>query len=115
MPPPASYAPRIFTTGEVGVAGSPHVASKDFAPVIAQALGMGGFEEEPAEAKFVTTGFGHEAVMGAAGAVVEAVKVRGVGGGGVRQASAKLRLQASLVPSADECRQAAPAASARPR
>lgn len=76
MPPPASYKDRIFTTGEVGVAGSPHLATKDFSPLIAKALEMPGFTYAPpeAEAKFVTTGFGHNATLAAAGLVLDAIK-----------------------------------------
>ena len=80
MPPPASYKDRIFTTGEVGVAGSPHIeskgGSKDFTPLIERALAMPGFTYAPpeAEAKFVTTGFGRNATLAAAGLVVDAVK-----------------------------------------
>jgi hypothetical protein len=83
MPPPASYSDRIFTTGEVGVAGSPHIGggpdggpAKDFSPLIARALEMPGFTEEPAEPKTVTTGFAHNATLGAAGLVLDAIKVR---------------------------------------
>jgi hydroxylamine reductase len=78
MPPLSSYSDRIFTTGEVGVAGSPHIGTaKDFSPLIAKALEMPGFTEEPAEPKFVTTGFAHNATLGAAGLVLDAIKVGG--------------------------------------
>ncbi|KAI8475555.1 MAG: hybrid-cluster protein [Monoraphidium minutum] len=74
MPPVSTYADRIFTTGEVGVAGSPHLPTKDFSAVIARAQQLPGFSFEPEEPKFVTTGFGHEATLGAAGLVLDAIK-----------------------------------------
>lgn len=76
MPPPSTYADRIFTTGEVGVAGSPHLRTKDFSALIAKAREMPGFTWQPEErdAKFVTTGFGANAILGAAGMVVDAIK-----------------------------------------
>ncbi|KAF8063050.1 hcp [Scenedesmus sp. PABB004] len=72
MDPSPSYADRLFTTGEVGVSASAHLAKKDFSAVIAKALEMPGFTHEP-EPKFVTVGFGHKATLGAAGAVLDAV------------------------------------------
>jgi hypothetical protein len=41
MPPAAQYADRIFTTGEVGVEGSPHIPKKDFGPLIERWGGAG--------------------------------------------------------------------------
>lgn len=36
--PTPAYADRIFTTGEVGVAASKHIPTKDFSPVIKRAM-----------------------------------------------------------------------------
>lgn len=80
MPPKASYADRVFTTEVVSYPEITHIgASKDFTPVIEKALELGGYAEEQ---KFtginggatVTTGFGHNAVLGVAGKIIEAVK-----------------------------------------
>ncbi len=76
--PAASYADRIFTTGLVAWPGVVHIPDrahgrpKDFSAVIARAKELGGFEERPG--KTVTVGFGHEAVLGVAETVVNAVK-----------------------------------------
>jgi len=68
MVPSPSYADRLFTTGEVGVAASAHISgpNKDFSAVIERALQLPGFTHEP-EPKYVTVGFGHETTLGAAG------------------------------------------------
>jgi hydroxylamine reductase len=50
-----------------------HIADKNFAPAINKALAMPGFAEDTA-GKEVMVGFGHNAVMGVAGQVIEAVK-----------------------------------------
>ena len=53
--------------------GVEHIDGTDFAPVIAAALAAPGFAEDgPAES--ITTGFGHNAVLGVAGTVIDAVK-----------------------------------------
>lgn len=71
--PQGSYADNIFTTGMVGWPGVPDIADKDFTPVIEKALEMPGFSEDTDNGT-VTCGFGHNAVMGVADKVVEAVK-----------------------------------------
>jgi hydroxylamine reductase len=71
--PRESYRQRIFTTGLVAWPGVTHIADKDFAPVIEAALTASGFAAD-APPRFITVGFGHNAVMSVAGAVVEAVK-----------------------------------------
>jgi hydroxylamine reductase len=53
--------------------GVQHVHHTDFSPVIEAALAAPGFEEDGPD-KEITVGFGHEAVLGVAGAVIEAVK-----------------------------------------
>lgn len=80
MPPKESYADRVFTTEVVAFPGAVHIgADKDFSPVIEKALALGGYSGDK---EFfgvngggeVTTGFGRDAVLAHAGAVVEAVK-----------------------------------------
>ncbi|EFL49201.1 hybrid cluster protein [Solidesulfovibrio fructosivorans JJ]] len=71
--PAASYLGNIFTTGLVGWPGATHVKNGDFGPVIEKALAMPGFPEDTDKGT-VMTGFGHNAVMGVAGAVIDAVK-----------------------------------------
>ena len=71
--PKASYKARIFTAGPVAWPGVQHIAGTDFAPVIAAALAAPGYPEDgPADS--ITTGFGHNAVLGVAGTVIDAVK-----------------------------------------
>ncbi|MCF0254597.1 MAG: hydroxylamine reductase, partial [Duodenibacillus sp.] len=84
MPPKASYADRVFTTGPVGFAGCPAVEEdaqgrKDFSAVIAKAKELGGYAEDqdlcgPNGGKVLATGFGSGTILSLAGAVVEAVK-----------------------------------------
>lgn len=79
--PRKSYADRIFTTGEVGWEGVRHIEGragqpKDYSQLIRRAQELPGFEWEPpeAEAKYVTTGYARNAVLGVAGEVVKAVQ-----------------------------------------
>ena len=80
MPPKASYKDRVFTTEVVSYPEIVHIGeAKDFSPVIAKALELGGYPEAKALTGIngghqVTTGFGHNAVLAAAPAIVEAVK-----------------------------------------
>lgn len=71
--PADTYKARIFTTGLVAWPGVSHVERDDFSPVIESALAQEGFTEETAE-KTIMAGFGHNAVLGVADKVVEAVK-----------------------------------------
>ncbi len=71
--PRESYKARIFTTGLVAWPGVEHVGSDDFGTVIAAALNAPGFDADGSD-KTILTGFGHNAVLGVAGAVVDAVK-----------------------------------------
>ena len=71
--PDRSYRQRIFTTGPVGWAGVRHIDNGDFRPVIQAAKALAGFKED-AQAKTITTGFGHHTVLGVADKVVDAVK-----------------------------------------
>lgn len=70
---PKNYIDRIFTTGLVAWPGVKHIKDKNFQPVIDAALSAKGFEKDD-EAKFITVGFGHNAVLGVADKVIEAVK-----------------------------------------
>ena len=72
--PRDSYRERLFTwwAGLLRTA-SPHIENRDFTPVIAAALAAPGFLEDGSKQE-IFTGFGHAAVMGVAGQVVEAVK-----------------------------------------
>ncbi|HPM41383.1 MAG TPA: hydroxylamine reductase, partial [bacterium] len=71
--PAEGYKGRIFTTGLVGWPGVRHVENRDFSPVIEAALAAPGFSEDGPE-KYITVGFGHNAVMGVADKVISAVK-----------------------------------------
>ena len=80
MPPKSSYMDRVFTTEVVSYPEITHIGSaKDFSPVIAKALELGGFAEEQHfngmnGGHTVTTGFAHQAVLSVADQVVQAVK-----------------------------------------
>lgn len=71
--PRESYESRMFTCGLVAWPGVQHISGRDFAPVIEAALKAPGFPVDEPE-KTIMVGFGHEAVMGVAGKVVDAVK-----------------------------------------
>lgn len=71
--PAQSYAGNLFTTGPVGYSGIPHVASRDFSPVIRKALELPGFPADK-EGKCVTVGFGRNAILSVASNIIEAVK-----------------------------------------
>jgi len=75
--PKASYEDNLFTTGLVGWPGIKHIADKDFTPAIERALELPGFPaDEPG--KEVMVGFARNAVMGVAGAVIDAVKSKAI-------------------------------------
>ncbi len=71
------YQDSLFTSGVVGWPGIPHITGLDFAPVIEKALSMPGFAED-LDDKSVMVGFARNAVMGVAGAVIEAVKNKNI-------------------------------------
>lgn len=72
--PKDSYKDRIFTTGLVAWPDVTHIdGKKDFTPVIEAALRSEGFSED-GEEKFITVGFGHNAVLGVADKVIDLVK-----------------------------------------
>lgn len=70
---PSKYKHRIFTSGLVAWPGVKHISDRDYTPVIEAALAEEGFTED-AEEKYITVGFGHNAVLGVADKVVSAVK-----------------------------------------
>ena len=89
--PKGSYADRLWTMGPVGWPGIKHLGDEygnyDWKPVIAKALECKGFAKEdkkfsyPATPGIVrpdiyTVGFGHEAVLGAAPTILNAIQVR---------------------------------------
>lgn len=71
--PQENYENRIFTSGFVGWPGVTHISNHDFSPVIEAALAAPGFSEDGPD-KTILVGFGHNAVLGVADKVVEAVK-----------------------------------------
>ncbi|HDJ1466729.1 TPA: hydroxylamine reductase [Clostridioides difficile] len=78
MKPRDSYKDRIFTTSVVGWDGVKYIGKnengeKDFSEIINKALELGGFKEseEPHE---ILVGFGHNATLSNAPAIIDAVK-----------------------------------------
>ena len=71
--PRDSYIDRIFTTGLVQWPGVEHIDGHDYSPVIEAVQAADGFLEDGPE-KYITIGFGHNAVMSVADKVIEAVK-----------------------------------------
>ncbi len=71
--PRDGYQARIFTTGLVAWPDVTHVPDQNFGPVIEAALAAPGFTED-AEEQTIMVGFGHNAVLGVADKVIEAVK-----------------------------------------
>ena len=68
-----TYKDNIFTTGMAGWPGAMYIENKDFTPLIKKALELPGFTQD-ITGKSVMVGFGHNAVMGVADKVIEAVK-----------------------------------------
>jgi len=71
--PKDTYIDRIFTCGLVAWPEVVHISDQNFAPVIEAALAADGFQEDGSD-KTILVGFGHNAVMGVADKVIEAVK-----------------------------------------
>lgn len=84
MPPKPSYSDRVYTTSVVAYPEMQHIAEqadgrKDFTPLIEQALKLGGYNAPKTFTGInggttTTTGFGRQAVLEQAPAIVEAVK-----------------------------------------
>lgn len=78
MKPRDSYKDRIFTTNVVGWDGVKFIGKdengeKDFSEIINKALELGGFKEDQ-EPKEILVGFGHNATLSNAPAIIDAVK-----------------------------------------
>jgi hydroxylamine reductase len=71
--PQEVYADNLFTTGLVGWPGITHLQDRNFKPAIDKALAMPGFAED-SNGRAVMAGFARNAVLGVAGAVIDAVK-----------------------------------------
>jgi hydroxylamine reductase len=71
--PKDQYKARIFTSGLVAWPGVAHITDRNFAPVIEAALAAPGFEHDGTDQE-ILVGFGHNAILGAAEAVIGAVK-----------------------------------------
>ena len=71
--PNDSYKDRIFTCGLVAWPGVVHISDQNFAPVIEAALAAEGFSEDGPD-NTILVGFGHDAVLGVADKIVDAVK-----------------------------------------
>ena len=84
MKPKESYADRVFTTAVVAYPEMTHIddtanGEKDFSPVISKALELGGWSEDKHftginDGDTLTTGFGHNTVLGVADVIIDAVK-----------------------------------------
>lgn len=78
MKPRDSYKDRIFTTSVVGWDGVKYIGKtadgeKDFSEIINKALELGGFKEDQ-EPHEILVGFGHDATLSNAPAIIDAVK-----------------------------------------
>lgn len=67
-----SYRDRMFTCGVAGLPGVTHIKNRDFTPVIEKAKSLPPLPEQ--EGPSLLTGFHHQAVLGLADKIVEAVK-----------------------------------------
>ncbi len=71
--PKDSYLNNIYTCEMVGWPGAGHIEGDDYSEVIEKALAMPGFSENEDKGK-VKVGFAHNAVLGVADKIIEAVK-----------------------------------------
>ncbi len=71
--PRPAYQDNIFTTGVVGWPDIPHIADKDFTPVIQRALDLPGYPDD-VDGGTVWVGFARNTIMGVADKVIEGVK-----------------------------------------
>ena len=84
MPPRESYRDRIYNTSVVGYEGRKYIerkedGTKDFSPLIEQALKLGGYEHDHSMSginggHILTTGFAHGTVLANAEKIVSAIK-----------------------------------------
>lgn len=70
--PKDSYIDHVFTCGLVAWPTVKHVENRNFSAVIKKAIELGGLPEK--EGITLTTGFGHNAVLGVADKVIDGVK-----------------------------------------
>ncbi len=70
--PADEYKDRLFTWGLVQWPGVKHVSGWDFSEVIKKAQECDGFKDNPGQE--ILTGFGHNAILGVADKVIDAVK-----------------------------------------
>ena len=68
-----TYGDRIFTRTVTGLEGAAHIDGRDFSAVIAKAKSLPVTEEKAGEYT-LTTGFHHNAILGLADKIVDAVK-----------------------------------------
>ncbi|MDO8802893.1 MAG: hydroxylamine reductase, partial [Elusimicrobiota bacterium] len=71
--PLATYRGRIFTSGLVAWPGIEHIGDYDFSPAIKASLKADGFRKD-GDDKTILVGFAHNAVLGVADKVIDAVK-----------------------------------------
>ena len=71
--PLENYKGRIFTTGLVAWPGVTHLTDAGFTPLIEAAKAADGFVADGPD-RTITVGFGHQAVLGVAPQVIDAVK-----------------------------------------
>jgi hydroxylamine reductase len=71
--PRDSYKSRIFTAGLVAWPGVQHIRDRDFRPVIEAAQAAAGFDSDGPD-ESILVGFGHNAILGVADKVIDAVK-----------------------------------------
>ena len=71
--PQEIYKGRIFTCGLVAWPGVRHISDRNFKPVIDAALAAPGFDKDGSD-RTILVGFGHDAVLGVADKVIDAVK-----------------------------------------
>jgi hydroxylamine reductase len=74
--PADSYKDRVFTWGTVAWPGVKHIDGWDFSAAIKKAQELPGFADNPGQE--ILVGFGHNAVLGVADKVIEAVKAGAV-------------------------------------
>lgn len=75
--PRPDYIDNIFTSGQVGWPNVVHITNQDFTPVIKRALELSGFPAD-VNGRFVTVGFGRNAILGVADKIIEAVKNKSI-------------------------------------
>ena len=71
--PRETYKGRIFTSGLVAWPGVQHISNSNFKPVIDAALAAPGFSADGPD-QTILVGFGHNAILGVADKVIDAVK-----------------------------------------